>query len=160
MSPMPHDGSAGNHQQVVLPSTIEKRIPADYRWVRRAIHEVEDELVAAGVASEDIGSISIFLAEALNNVVEHAFNEEDGQAITLVIRARRNALLFEIRDNGRPMPAGRAPDGNNPMSEDNQFDAMPEGGFGWFLIRELVQDLVYDRQNNENILFFRFRLSD
>ena len=44
--------------------------------------------------------------------------------------------------------------------EFNQFDTMPEGGYGWFLIRELVQDLVYDRQNDENILFFRYRLSD
>ena len=55
---------------------------------------------------------------------------------------------------------GRAPIGNHPMTEFNQFDTMPEGGYGWFLIRELVQDLVYDRQNDENILFFRYKLSD
>ena len=157
---MPHDGSPESQNQLPLSSTIEKRIPADYRWVRRAIHEVEDEFVAAGIGTEDIGSIAIVLAEALNNVVEHAFDSNEGQEITLVIRARRQSLLFEVRDSGRPMPKGRAPMGNHPMSEFNQFDTMPEGGYGWFLIRELVQDLVYDRQNEENILFFRYRLSD
>ena len=126
--------------------------------MRRTIHEIEDEFSAAGIPSEDIGSISIVLAEALNNVVEHAFDTSDGQDITVVVRARRKSLLFEIRDKGRPMPKGRAPVGNHPMSEFNQFDALPEGGYGWFLIRELVQDLVYDRQSDENILFFRYRL--
>lgn len=157
---MPHDGSTDGQNQAPLSSTIEKRIPADYRWVRRAIHEIEDELVAAGIGSEDIGSIAIVLAEALNNVVEHAFDSNEGQYITLVIRARRQSLLFEIRDDGRPMPKGRAPIGSHPMSELNQFDTMPEGGYGWYLIRELVQDLVYDRQNDENILFFRYRLGN
>lgn len=156
---MPHDGSSQDQTPASLSQTIEKRIPADYRWVRRAIHEVEDELVAGGICSEDIGSIAIVLAEALNNVVEHAFETSEGEEITLIIRARRNSLIFEIRDSGRPMPKGRAPIGNHPMSEFNQFDTTPEGGYGWFLIRELVQDLVYDRQNDQNILFFRYRLS-
>ncbi len=155
---MPHDGSSDGQGQVNLPSNIEKTIPADYRWVRRTIHEIEDEFFAAGIPSEDIGSIAIVLAEALNNVVEHAFTSSEGQTITLVVRARSKSLLFEIRDKGKPMPKGRAPMGNHPMTEFHQFDALPEGGYGWFLIRELVQDLVYDRQNDENILFFRYRL--
>ncbi len=157
---MPHDGSQDSQTQSSQPDVIEKRIPADYRWVRRAIHEVEDDLVRAGIHNEDIGSVSIVLAEALNNVVEHAFEDPDGQKITLIIRQRSKSLLVEIRDGGRPMPKGRAPIGNHPMTEFNQFDTMPEGGYGWFLIRELVQDLVYDRQNDENILFFRYKLSE
>ncbi|MEL7150590.1 MAG: ATP-binding protein [Pseudomonadota bacterium] len=155
---MPHDGSSDGHDTISLPSMIEKTIPADYRWVRRRIHEIEDELVAGGVPSEDIGSISIVLAEVLNNVVEHAFATSDGEDIRLILRVRSKSLLFEIRDKGKPMPKGRAPVGNHPMCEFNQFDALPEGGYGWFLIRELVQDLVYDRQDDENILFFRYRL--
>ncbi|MEM7753028.1 MAG: ATP-binding protein [Pseudomonadota bacterium] len=155
---MPHDGSAENLGQSVLPPTIEKVIPADYRWVRRAIHELETELAKGGVSADHIGSISIVLAEALNNVVEHAMEENAGGDINVVLRARSKSLLFEIRDKGRPMPEGRAPMGNHPMTEFNQFDALPEGGYGWYLIRELVQDLVYDRQNDENILFFRYRL--
>lgn len=153
---MPHDGAQDGRARTERPDTIERRIPADYRWVRRAIHEVEDDLLAAGVPSGDIGSISIVLAEVLNNIVEHAFSGSGGGEITLVIRTRPRSLLFEIRDKGHPMPRGRAPIGDHPMTECNQFDAMPEGGYGWFLIRELVQDLVYDRQAGENILFFRY----
>ncbi|MEO1536971.1 MAG: ATP-binding protein [Pseudomonadota bacterium] len=155
---MPHDGSGDS--ALVLSSTIEKKFPPDYRWVRRVIHELEDDLIANGVGASDVGSIAIVLAEALNNVVEHAFESQEEQDIRLIVRARRRSLLFEIRDKGRPMPDGRAPGGHNPMSEIRHFEALPEGGYGWFLIRELVQDLVYDRQNGENILFFRLKLED
>lgn len=157
---MPHDGSQDSQPSPLLAEKFEKKIPADYRWVRRAIHELEEVLHNAGISGEDVGSIAIVLAEALNNVVEHALATTTGEVITLVVRARSKSLLFEIRDRGRPMPKGRAPVGNHPMSEFNQFDPLPEGGYGWFLIRELVQDLVYDRQDDENILFFRYRLSD
>ena len=155
---MPHDGSPDGPAAPSRSDVIEKRIPTDYRWVRRAIHEVEEDLAQAGIGKEDIGSISIVLAEVLNNVVEHAFGDKNGEDITLIIRPRSKSLLVEIRDSGRPMPKGRAPIGNHPMTEFNQFDCMHEGGYGWFLIRELVQDLVYDRQNEENILFFRYKL--
>ncbi len=157
---MPHDGAQEGEATSSKPDVITKLIPVDYRWVRRAIHEVEEDLLQADISKEDTGSMSIVLAEALNNVVEHAFDENEGEKITLIIRKRSRSLIVEIRDSGRPMPKGRAPMGNHPMTEFNQFDTMPEGGYGWFLIRELVQDLVYDRQNDENILFFRYKLSD
>ncbi len=157
---MPDDGPTDRQPQGLTSSAIERRIPTDYRWVRRTIHEVEDELAAAGLPSEHIGSISIVLAEALNNIVEHAFGEKADEEITLVLRLRNKSLLVELRDKGKPMPRGRAPIGNHPMSDFNQFEKLPEGGYGWYLIRELVQDLIYDRKNDENILFFRYRFGD
>lgn len=157
---MPHDGSG--EPQIDAPErlNIETTVPADYRWVRRAIHDIEDKLVARGISSEDVGSVSIVLAEAMNNVVEHAYSEKGDGEITLVVRQRSKSLIFEVRDQGKPMPKGRAPMGNHPMTEFNSEDAMPEGGYGWFLIRELVSDLVYDRKDDENLLFFRYTLND
>ncbi len=101
---MPHDGSPEGQAQPASLDTIEKCIPVDYRWVRRAIHEVEEELLEARVTKEDIGSISIVLAEAMNNVVEHAFEDNQGEKITLIVRKRSKSLIVEIRDSGRPMP--------------------------------------------------------
>ena len=77
----------------------------------------------------------------------------------LIIRRRAKALMFEIRDKGRPMPKGRAPIGNHPMTEFHQHDSMPEGGYGWFLIREIVSDLVYDRHDDENFLVIRMAVN-
>ncbi|CAN0593196.1 unnamed protein product, partial [Ectocarpus sp. 12 AP-2014] len=128
--------------------------PSDLRWVRRVIHQTTDALSNHGLSSEEIGTVEIVLAEALNNVVEHAYPDNEPGDIKLVIKQRSKGLLFEISDNGKPMPNGRAPIGNHPMSEFNN-DPMPEGGYGWFLIRELVRDLIYDRRDGKNFLIYR-----
>lgn len=133
----------------------DETFPADFRWVRRGVQKVAHALALNGTAVEDLSNLEIVLAEALNNIVEHAYPEGASGDIRLVVRRRPTSLMIEIRDKGRPMPKGRAPIGNHPMSEFHHDDAMPEGGYGWFLIRELVRDLVYDRRDGENILLFR-----
>lgn len=133
---------------------IDLTFDSTFRWVRRAVHESMDALEPCGLAPEFMGSIEIVLAEALNNIVEHAYPANEPGKIRLLLRLRSAGVLVEIRDQGRAMPGGRIPLGNHPMSEFNT-DAMPEGGYGWYLIRELVHDLIYDRQNDENVLIFR-----
>ena len=131
---------------------------ADFRWVRRGVQNLIHTLATQGIPPGDLGSIEIVVAEVLNNIVEHAYPEDAPGEIRVVVRRRSSSLMVEIRDRGRAMPKGRAPLGNHPMVEFNLHDAMPEGGYGWFLIRELVRDLVYDRKEDENILFFRMAL--
>ncbi|WP_413720736.1 ATP-binding protein [Silicimonas sp. MF1-12-2] len=130
---------------------------ATFRWVRRAIHEAMDALEAYDLTAEEMGSVEIVLAEALNNIVEHAYPQDQPGEITMSLRLRQTGLLVEISDRGKPMPHGRAPLGNHPMAEFGE-DPMPEGGYGWYLIRELVQDLVYDRRDGQNILIFRLTI--
>lgn len=158
---MPHDGATDAPSPSLGPGVlVDERFPADFRWVRRWTQKTVDALVADGVAADDASSVEIALAEALNNVVEHAYPEDEPGQIRLVVRRRSASLMIEITDKGRPMPKGRAPIGNHPMSEFNKDDAMPEGGYGWYLIREIARDLVYDRRDDENILLFRIRLED
>jgi serine/threonine-protein kinase RsbW len=87
-------------------------------------------------------------------VVEHAYPPDAPGEVKLVLRHGRAGLLIEIRDTGKPMPNGKTPLGIHP-NETQPREPLPEGGFGWFLIRELARDLVYDRENGENFLIFR-----
>jgi len=162
---MPDDGlgptgsgpafSTSNTPRVIADETF----PADFRWVRRGVQKVTQDLAENGISTEDIGTFEIVLAEALNNIVEHAYPEDAPGDIKLTVKRRATSLMVEVNDKGRPMPKGRAPIGNHPMTEFNSDDAMPEGGYGWFLIRELVRDLVYDRQDGKNILLFRLPIT-
>ena len=137
--------------------TIQKSFKATFRWVRRIIQEASEELDGFGLTADEKTSVEIVLAEALNNVVEHSYPEDDPGEIHLSLRLRGSGLMVEIRDQGRPMPNGRVPLGDHPITSDGK-NPMPEGGFGWFLIRELVQDLIYDRRDGENIVLFRLTL--
>lgn len=102
--------------------------------------------------SDDIrGTLEIVLAEALNNVVEHAYRDGPGP-IRVCVDHLAPMLKVSVYDQGLPMPEGRLPDGElKPILEGED---LPEGGFGWFLIRTLTLDLAYERQGAVNHLRF------
>ena len=108
------------------------------------------------LGEEARGTAEIVLAEVLNNIVEHAYADQPGE-IRVEVMQGDAGIRCQIRDRGRPMPGGMPPLGHlKPLAEG---DDLPEGGFGWFLIRALVQDLTYDRDGGENILSFRLDAS-
>ena len=61
-------------------------------------------------------------------------------------------LRFHIKDKGLPMPGAEPPVGHPPYV--GSLDDLPEGGFGWFLIRTLSRDLEYRRVGELNLLSF------
>ncbi len=127
---------------------------ATFENVRLAIERAMITLGPLSLNQEELSAIEIVLAEALNNVVEHAYRPDEAGQIKLVLRHGRAGLLIEIRDSGRPMPNGRTPLGEHPSARPDR-ETQPERVCGWFMIRELARDLVYDRENGENFLIFR-----
>lgn len=91
----------------------------------------------------------IVLAELLNNIVEHAYREEGAGRITLRIVLCERAVRISTEDTGDPMPGGVLPEGLLPAT-DGSLSSLPEGGFGWFLLRNLAQDLSYERNADTN----------
>lgn len=102
---------------------------------------------------EDRGMAELVLAEVLNNVAEHAYGEAGG---TVEVRLRRESggLRCLILDGGREMPGGQLPEGRLPGGPDVPLEDLPEGGFGWHLIRSLCVGLTYDRIAGQNRLSF------
>lgn len=159
---MPHD-AAMNHARADPPVTAAGGVlsrtafRATFDNVRLAIEKAKADLAGLELDDDELHSVELVLAEALNNVVEHAYPPGDPGEIKLVLRHGRAGLLIEIRDTGKPMPNGRTPFGAHPR-ETCPDDPLPEGGFGWFLIREIARDVVYDRENGENFLIFRLAI--
>ena len=124
------------------------RMQADSRTVRDAILRVLSQPPLSMLRAEDRGTAEIVLAEVLNNVVEHAYAQGSGP-ILLTLSLGDNVLHCQVEDEGTAMPAGQPPDGCPPDPSD-----LPEGGFGWHLIRTLCQKLRYERADGLNRLSF------
>jgi serine/threonine-protein kinase RsbW len=93
-------------------------------------------------------SAELVLAEVLNNVAEHAYADEPGD-IELSLERREGSVAVRVADQGRSMPDRRLPLGEAP----NPLD-LPEGGFGWNLIRQLTDELCYRHHEGWNLLTF------
>jgi len=120
--------------------------------VRDGLARAMDGLAALALTTDEASNVELVLAEALNNVVEHALAGSRGQT-QIEIRLRHDAagLHITIVDFGQPMPAGKAPRGRAPNVEVDLGD-MPEGGFGWFMIQTLAESVGYARTENANHL--------
>lgn len=127
--------------------------------VRAALTEVLRGLGPLSLETEELGTVELVLAEALNNVVEHAYPEGDPAGpIHIECSQSLDGLHFRVTDAGRPMPDGQIPLGQR-ASLDVDFMDLPEGGFGWFLIQDLAKDIGYRREDGNNILDLRLALA-
>lgn len=126
--------------------------------VREALDKVFDALGPFALDVEEKGTIELVLAEALNNVVEHAYPEPGSTGkIDVSAHMLDNGLAFKIQDRGKAMPDGHAPLGTQ-ADLDVDLSDLPEGGFGWFLIRDLAKDVMYERVGGTNVLTLRLAI--
>lgn len=123
--------------------------------VREALSRLLAALRPLNLDIEDAGTVELVMAEAMNNIVEHAYPEGDSPGpIRLACAHGGDGLYVKITDSGRPMPDGTTPVGR-PTNLNVDFSDLPEGGFGWFLIQDLAKEVEYRRINNDNQLTFR-----
>jgi serine/threonine-protein kinase RsbW len=121
-------------------------IEADPFAVRQGLRLLMAADVMQGLSEDGRGVSQIVLAEVLNNVVEHAYADGLGP-IEVDVALIGDDLHCRVVDYGRPMPGGHAPDPTLTPAEE-----LPEGGFGWYLIRTLSQRLDYRRLEGRNEL--------
>ncbi|HBG98902.1 MAG TPA: ATP-binding protein [Rhodobacteraceae bacterium] len=141
------------------PGALRLRIDSRAEAVRGALAATRAHVAAAvdngasdadcrpgnGAALPDPDTVELLLAELLNNVVRHACRGRPGHSIEIALRERPDGLLVLIRDDGVPMPGGAPPPGRVHDPDD-----LPEGGFGWGLIRMLARDIRYARRRGRN----------
>lgn len=98
--------------------------------------------------------VTLVLGEVLNNIAEHAMPEHDAKIVLEVIE-RNGRLYVQTEDAGLALPSRLL---GTPSLPDmgTSVDELPEGGFGWFIIHSLVDDMVYERHEGLNRLSFSF----
>ena len=118
--------------------------------VSNVVFEISGWLNTHCVEENTVGELELVMAEVFNNVVEHAYlYAEDGE-IDILVRLRNDRLRATITDKGRKF------DGPPPLKvmdvENMAFEELPEGGFGWNLIRTLMDKIEFEHKNHKNKL--------
>ncbi len=140
------------------PCAIALRFAATSSDVRSSMILVRKMLAVMDLCDDDIGRVELVLAEALNNVVEHACADRADHLVLLDLSHETGRLNCRICDPGTPMPGASPPSGHKADPSALRED-LPEGGFGWMLIRELADVVKYQRVGDENHLFLSIPIS-
>ena len=146
------DGGPQELMRGYFPAT-QDAVAAVLRKLRRAL---DAEAVADGAADD----ILLVMGEILNNVVEHSVAGISDAQIEIEVLRDADRVLVEVGDRGRPLPPSLLTSAELPAVPDDPEDiaALPEGGFGWFIIHALAQDMLYEREGGANRLSFHFAI--
>lgn len=148
-----HDrGDAGNPRPL-----FDRGFLAADKTTRAVLADLVADLSRAGLTPDDLSNAELVLAEVLNNIAEHAYSKAPGP-VELRVELQRAGLGCTISDQGRSLPAGVVPDPELPLIAPP--DHLPEGGFGWHIIRCLTTDLRYARDGDWNRLSLRIPWAD
>ncbi|WP_372574091.1 ATP-binding protein [Ruegeria jejuensis] len=124
---------------------------------RQAVKDICNHIAKPGSAPARMADIRIALSEALNNIVEHAYSPRAPGRIRVCVAATPEVVEIELSDFGAPLPLRNLSDRTLPPPEPHD---LPEGGFGWHLIRTLADQIAYERRAGCNHLSLRFDLPE
>jgi serine/threonine-protein kinase RsbW len=99
---------------------------------------VSERVRAAGFGDEPVSEIELALTEALANVMEHSYAGDTSKEIAVTVVGDEHSLRISVRDWGTSFdPAGYSP---------RDLDDPGEGGYGVFLIDELMDRVIREAQ--------------
>lgn len=93
-------------------------------------------------------NILVSIQEAASNVLRHGFGPDDEPEIELRLRCDARRFEIELRDTAAPFDpttVWAVPDTSDPL-------AIPEGGYGIHMMREVLDEIEYRREDGENVL--------
>lgn len=106
-------------------------IDAARRWVTERVRTV-------GANDDTVAEIELALTEAMANVIEHGYEGDETQKIEVGVAMEGDRLRISVRDWGRQA---------DPASfEQRDLEDPGEGGYGVFLMEQLMDDVTREPQ--------------
>lgn len=127
------------------------RLPAKLENLESIMAIVSGFLRENGLPGDRIQDIELATEEALVNIFNYAYPGQESGEVEVRCRAEEEGrLIVEFRDRGIPfdVTALAAPDLDISLPE------RKVGGLGVFLIRKMVDEVRYHREEDHNVLTF------
>ena len=113
---------------------------------------VRGACLALGMTGDGAGEVELAVVEAVNNAIEHAYAGDGAGTVEVVLICRQQRLTVEVRDTGRPMPAGVLAGARAPDFDPTALATLPEGGMGLHIVKTLMEAVSYERRDGCNVL--------
>jgi len=92
--------------------------------------------------------VNLALEEALSNVIFYAFEKGSKNEINLDFKLEGTVMTIVLSDEGKPYDPTKKEDPDISLPAEDR----PIGGLGIFLIRQIMNEITYNRVGNKNQL--------
>ncbi len=127
-------------RQITLPNDIET-IPQLNEFIDAAAEEI-------GLDMALTMSLNLALEEAVVNVMEYAYPPATEGQVDILLTADEKMLTVVISDSGTPFDPTKQAEADTTLSAEER----PIGGLGIHLVRQIMDNISYQRSNGRNIL--------
>lgn len=129
-------------EHLVVDSRLEALFKV-HRWFKDVFASLEPDLMwIKGYDSQ----LNLAVAEGFTNAVRHAHAELPPETpITIDVALAGDRVDIYIWDHGDPFDPTK-------VSEPELGSLKQEGGYGWFLLRQVTDQVTYRRQEDKNCL--------
>ena len=126
----------------------ELTLPAKLGNLRELVELVSKCAADLGLNSEKITDIGVATEEVLVNICNYAYQGETGEVKVSCKVDDENRLIIEIEDRGIPFDINMLDDPNLAID----INEREVGGLGVYIIKELMDEVQYRREDDRNIL--------
>lgn len=134
-----------------MPSTEEWNLSltSELPEMETAKERLGDLLREQAIGEDAIGSAQLIAEEILVNIINYGYDGEGGHSIDLKVSLTPERLQTTYVDVGKPF---------NPLTEiyppdlEMDDDLRSSGGLGFYLVRELSEDIEYSYRDGKNVL--------
>ena len=112
------------------------------------LHWIRGQAEKTGFGPSDLYKIELAAEEALVNVIHHSYEGRSGE-VFISVSASAGSIKVTISDSGIPFnPLAQKP----RVDHDASLEERQMGGLGLLFIRKCLDEVSYQRKNDQNIL--------
>ena len=126
----------------------------DIAEISRLATFIEEVGEAFELTPDVIFNLNLVIEEAVVNVINYAYPKEEHQSIYLSANLHEDSIVFVLTDTGKEFDPTQAPEADITLSAEER----PIGGLGIFLIRQIMNEVKYQRIDGKNVLTLEKRL--
>ena len=123
-------------------------LPASIESLGKFLKHVTDCALEQGFTAKKIGEMRLAAEEVLVNIFQNAYPKENGEVEVSCSLREDHAFIIKISDAGIPFNPLELPEPD--IGAD--LSQRKIGGLGVFLVRKLMDEIEYRRENNRNVL--------
>lgn len=124
---------------------------AEISRLAQFVDEVGEEF---SLAPDITFNFNLVLEEAVVNVINYAYPKEEHQHIYLSAKLHEDSIVLVLTDTGKEFDPTMAPEADITLSAEER----PIGGLGIFLIRQIMNEVKYERIEGKNVLTLEKKL--
>ena len=136
-------------QQVLNIRNDIQSLPLVNEWIEQCCEE-------AGLGLDWVMKFQLVIEEMVSNVIFYAYDSQQQEAaIELRFTWEAGTVSILLRDWGKPFDPTAKEDPDIPLSVDDR----PIGGLGIFMVKQLMDEVRYERVGSSNLLTLQKRIN-